>query len=29
MLQRKLWKFRAITEEKLDEFAQQFGSAKE
>lgn len=25
-LQRRLWKFRAMTEEKLDEFMQQFGS---
>ena len=25
MLQRKLWKLRAVTEEKLDELAQQFG----
>ncbi|MGH7497958.1 MAG: YtxH domain-containing protein [Gemmatimonadales bacterium] len=29
VLQRKLWKFRAMTEEKLDELAQQFGSGKE
>jgi hypothetical protein len=28
VLQRKLWKFRAVTEEKLDELAQQFGSGK-
>ena len=28
-LQRKLWKLRAMTEEKLDEIAQQFGSGKE
>ncbi len=28
VLQRKLWKFRAMTEEKFDEFAQQFGGAK-
>ena len=28
-LQRKLWKFRAMTEEKLDELTQQFGGAKE
>src|SRR5215216_3235894 len=28
-LQRKLWKFRAMTEEKLDEISQQFGGAKE
>jgi gas vesicle protein len=28
-LQRKLWKFRAMTEEKLDEIAQQFGGGKE
>ncbi len=28
MLQRKLWKLRAVTEEKLDELAQQFGSGK-
>src|SRR3954471_1020820 len=28
-LQRKLWKLRAMTEEKLDEFTQQFGGAKE
>jgi gas vesicle protein len=28
-LQRKLWKFRAMTEEKLDEITQQFGGAKE
>jgi gas vesicle protein len=28
-LQRKLWKFRAMTEEKLDEFAQQFGNVKD
>jgi gas vesicle protein len=29
VLQRKLWKFRAMTEEKLDELAQQFGGGKE
>jgi gas vesicle protein len=29
VLQRKLWKFRAMTEEKLDDIAQQFGSGKE
>jgi gas vesicle protein len=29
VLQRKLWKLRAVTEEKLDEFAQQFGTAKD
>jgi YtxH-like protein len=29
VLQRKLWKFRAMTEEKLDEIAQQFGKSKE
>ncbi len=29
VLQRKLWKLRAMTEEKLDDFAQQFGSGKE
>jgi len=29
VLQRKLWKLRALTEEKLDEIAQQFGSGKE
>ncbi len=29
VLQRKLWKFRAMTEEKLDELAQQFGGPKE
>ena len=29
VLQRKLWKLRAMTEEKLDELAQQFGSGKE
>jgi hypothetical protein len=29
VLQRKLWKLRAVTEEKLDELAQQFGSGKE
>jgi hypothetical protein len=29
VLQRKLWKFRAMTEEKLDEIAQQFGKGKE
>jgi hypothetical protein len=28
-LQRKLWKFRAMTEEKLDEITQQFGGARE
>ena len=28
-LQRKLWKFRAMTEEKLDELSQQLGGAKE
>lgn len=28
VLQRKLWKLRAVTEEKLDELAQQFGSGK-
>ena len=28
-LQRKLWKFRAMTEEKLDELTQQLGSAKD
>jgi YtxH-like protein len=28
VLQRKLWKLRAETEEKLDELAQQFGSGK-
>jgi gas vesicle protein len=28
-LQRKLWKLRALTEEKLDEITQQFGGAKE
>ncbi len=28
-LQRKLWKFRAMTEEKLDEIAQQFGGARD
>src|SRR3954451_8978967 len=28
-LQRKLWKLRAITEEKLDEISQQFGGAKD
>ena len=28
-LQRKLWKFRAMTEEKLDDIAQQFGPGKE
>jgi hypothetical protein len=27
-LQRKLWKFRAMTEEKLDEIAQQFSGGK-
>jgi gas vesicle protein len=29
VLQRKLWKFRAMTEEKLDDLAQQFGSGKD
>jgi len=29
VLQRNLWKLRAVTEEKLDELAQQFGSGKE
>ena len=29
VLQRKLWKLRAMTEEKLDEFAQQFGGSKD
>jgi hypothetical protein len=29
VLQRKLWKFRAMTEEKFDEFAQQFGGGKD
>jgi len=28
-LQRKLWKFRAMTEEKLDEITQQFGGVKD
>ena len=28
MLQRKLWKLRAVTEEKLDELAQQFGERR-
>jgi YtxH-like protein len=28
-LQRKLWKLRAMTEEKLDDLAQQFGSGKD
>jgi hypothetical protein len=28
-LQRKLWKLRAVTEEKLDELAQQFSSGRE
>jgi gas vesicle protein len=28
-LQRKLWKLRAMTEEKLDDLTQQFGGAKE
>ena len=28
-LQRKLWKLRAMTEEKLDEITQQFGGARE
>lgn len=28
-LQRKLWKFRAMTEEKLDEITQQLGGAKD
>ena len=29
VLQRRLWKLRAMTEEKLDELAQQFGGARE
>jgi YtxH-like protein len=29
VMQRKLWKFRAMTEEKLDDLAQQFGSGRE
>ncbi len=29
VLQRRLWKLRAVTEEKLDELAQQFGGAGE
>jgi hypothetical protein len=29
VLQRKLWKLRAMTEEKLDDIAQQFGSGKD
>jgi hypothetical protein len=29
VLQRRLWKLRAVTEEKLDELAQQFGGARE
>jgi len=29
VLQRKLWKLRAMTEEKFDELAQQFGGGKE
>jgi hypothetical protein len=29
VLQRRLWKLRAATEEKLDEIAQQFGGARE
>jgi hypothetical protein len=29
VLQRKLWKFRAVTEEKLDELAQQFSSGRD
>ena len=28
-LQRRLWKLRAMTEEKLDDLAQQFGSGKD
>jgi hypothetical protein len=28
-LQRRMWKLRAMTEEKLDEFAQQFGGGKD
>jgi gas vesicle protein len=28
-LQRRLWKLRAMTEEKFDEFAQQFGTGKD
>ena len=29
LLQRRMWKLRAVTEEKLDELAQQFGGARE
>ena len=29
VLQRRLWKLRAVTEEKLDELAQQFGGSRE
>lgn len=29
VLQRRLWKFRAMTEEKFDELAQQFGGTRE
>jgi hypothetical protein len=29
VLQRRLWKLRAMTEEKFDELAQQFGGGKE
>jgi hypothetical protein len=29
LLQRRLWKLRAMTEEKLDELAQQFGGSRE
>ncbi len=29
VMQRRLWKLRAMTEEKLDDIAQQFGSGKE
>ena len=29
MLQRRLWKLRAMTEEKLDELTQQFGGSKD
>ena len=29
VVQRRLWKLRAMTEEKLDEFAQQFGGSRE
>ena len=29
VLQRRMWKLRAVTEEKLDELAQQFGGARE